>query len=261
MTKFISMPPIKEANRITRLWREHGPNTYPINLSLVVEHIINPTLSDEKLHLVYCEFDTFEGMLKTNDEKKWGAFVNEKIPYRGRKNFTAAHEIFHFLAHRKVVREFRCGALDLSDYNVNQLEVEANEFASHLLLPPDKIRPHVNGEFTYEIVKTVADELGASVSAVAYKWLALTSKPIAFFQSRDGFVSQGYASTPAYERGIYFKNGKEIPEDSLTYMCHNSASHNSSDFDTGLWHPTLGGHEDVHQTSFDDYTYTFLRFC
>ncbi|GJL66452.1 MAG: hypothetical protein NPIRA05_14230 [Nitrospirales bacterium] len=260
MSEFVSIPPIKEANRITRLWRDHGPNTYPIDLSLVVEHLINPTLDGEKLHLIYSEFDNFEGMLLTENEKKWGAYVNKKIPYKGRKNFTAAHEIFHFLAHRKVVTEFRCGVLDLSDYKVNQLEIEANEFASQLLLPPDKIRPYVNGDFTYDIVKTVADDLGASVSAVAYKWLTLTSKRIAFFQSRDGFVSQGYASTPAYECGIYFKNGKEIPENSITYKSHNNANQKETGFCPGLWHAKLGGHENVHQTSFEDYTYTFLRF-
>jgi len=261
MTECISIPPIKEANRITRLWRDHGPNTYPIDLSLVVEHIINPTLDNERLHLIYSEFDTFEGMLKTKDEKNWGAFINEKISYKGRKNFTAAHEIFHFLAHREIVKEFRCGALNLADYVEDRLEVEANEFASQLLLPPDKIRPHVNGEFTYDVVKSIADDLGASVSSVAYKWLSLTSKPVAFFQSRDGFVSQGYASTPAYDRGIYFKSGKEIPENSVTHKSHNATNHTGSNFDPGLWHPVLGGYEDVYQTSFEDFTYTFLRFC
>ncbi|MFC3050790.1 ImmA/IrrE family metallo-endopeptidase [Kordiimonas pumila] len=260
MTEYASVPPIKEANRITRLWREHGPNTYPIDLSLVVEHIINPTLDGERLHLVYSDFDTYDGMLNTRDGKKWGAFVNEKIPYKGRKNFTAAHEIFHFLAHRQTVKEFRCGDLELSDYRLNKLEIEANEFASHLLLPPDKIRPYVNGEFTYDAVKAVADDLGASVSAVAYKWLSLTARPVAFFQSRNGFVSQGYASESAYKRGIYFKEEKEIPQGSSTQKCQDASNHIASGFDPGLWHPELGGYEDVYQTSFEEFTYTFLRF-
>ncbi|WP_417456455.1 ImmA/IrrE family metallo-endopeptidase [Kordiimonas sp.] len=260
MTDYVCIPPIKEANRITGLWRNHGPNTYPINLSLVVEHIVNPTLEGERLHLVYSEFDTFEGMLKTDDEKKWGAFVNTKIPYKGRRNFTAAHEIFHFLAHRKIMKEFRCGALNLSDYQRDQMEVEANEFASQLLLPPDLVRPHVEEDFTYSNVRSLSDDMGVSVSALAYKWLSLTTKPMAFFQSRDGFILQGYASAAAYRHGIFFKEGREVPEASTTFKCQAARVHDASGFDRGLWHSDLGGHEDVYQTSFGDFTYTFLRF-
>ena len=33
----ISSPPMKEANRLTRLWQDHGPNTYPLDISALID--------------------------------------------------------------------------------------------------------------------------------------------------------------------------------------------------------------------------------
>lgn len=252
--------PRKEANQLTALWRQFGPGTYPIDMRLVVNELINPSLGGEKLELVYAPFDSFDGLMKRVSEGVYAAIVNDRIKYSGRKNFTAAHEVFHFLGHREKVEEFHCTRQNINDFDREEMEVEANEFASQLLLPPDLIRKPACGAFNYETVKELADTLGASVSAVAYKWLALCPKALrlGFFISRDGFVSQGYSSPGAYSSGLYFKSGMELPQRSPTVAVQSGKTPGNHGFDIGVWNEHLGGCEAVHRTHFDDYTYTFL---
>lgn len=255
-----SVKPHKEANRLTALWRQFGPGSYPIDIKLVVEELINPTLEDEELKLIYESFDSFDGLMKRATENVWMAVVNKRVKYVGRKNFTAAHEVFHFLGHRKLISDFQCTRQNINDFEIDAMEVEANEFASQLLLPPDLIRKPALGPFRYETVKSLSDDLGASVSAVAYKWLKLSpsSYKLGFFISRDGFISQGYASPAAYKSGLFFKSGMELPISSATTKVQSGNRPAAYEFDPGVWHKDLGGTEAVHRTHFEDYTYTFI---
>lgn len=255
--------PIKEAIRITNLWRKYGPETDKIDIGMVVSEIIRPTLEDETLSLKYTQFDTFDGVTYSDDGKHWVALVNENIRSPGRRNFTAAHELFHFIGHRHIARKFECGAEDLLEFDRTGMEREANDFALQLLLPPDRIRERLQEAFNYETVKALADSLGASVAATAYRWVNLAKKQkIAFIQSRDEFMDKGRASIPAFEAGFYIKNGKEIPPLSMTTEIHQGKTPTvwSRNFHPGCWHPKMGGTEHVHQTSHGDYTYTFLEF-
>ena len=252
--------PQKEANRLTALWRQFGPCTYPIDMSLVVNELINPSLRNDKLELVYASFDSFDGLMKRVSEGVYAAIVNDRIKYPGRKNFTAAHEVFHFLGHREKVAQFHCTRQNINDFDRDEMEVEANEFASQLLLPPDLIREPARGAFNYEAVKDLAETLGASVSAVAYKWLDLCPRALklGFFISRDGFVSQGYASPGAYASGLFFKSGMELPQRSPTLAVQSGGAPGNYGLDIGVWNEKLGGSEAVHRTHFEDYTYTFI---
>lgn len=256
------LSPSKEAIRITRLWREYGPGTYPIIMADVVEHLIRPTLCNENLKLVFSEFDSFDGMMHSEDGENWVALVNARISSPGRRNFTAAHEIFHFLAHRRIATAFRCGERELSDFDRENLEVEANAFASQLLLPPDLLRKRFDEPFCYEVVHELATSLGASVAAVAHKWVRMSKRrKIAFVKSRDGFMSSGYSSDPAFSAGFYVKEGREVPDNSLTSAWQRGAGQSiHSDFASGHWHPRLAGVEYVHRTTYEDFTYTFLEF-
>lgn len=255
------MRPIHVANRWHQFWREHGPNTYPIDLDLLVYEVINHSSDGDKLTFEEASFEDlgFQGMFRKRADQDYVAILNSNIRSDGRKNFTKAHELFHFLGHRKFSDKIICGLTSLSDYDEDKLEAEANSFASQLLLPPDKIRPYSDLDFTYDNVRDLAESLGASVSAVAYKMLQISGKKkIAFFQSRDGFVLKGYSSESAYNRGVYFKSGNEIPVNSLTSKVHRGGNESFSDFPAGLWHFKLRGKECVHRTQHEDFTYTFL---
>jgi len=255
--------PIAVANHWHKIWRDFGPNTYPIDIDYLVKEAINNSSDGDHLTFEEQMFDNpnFQGMFRKRGPADYVAILNANIRSRGRRNFTKAHELFHFLGHRKISDEFICGLKDLSDYDENQLEAEANAFASQMLLPPDLIRPHLDSDFVYDNVKELSENLSASVAAVAYKMLSLSgSKKIAFFQSVDGFILKGYSSNSAYQRGIYFKSGMELPPTSITRYVQNGGNQWQGEFEQDVWHPKLGGYEYVHQTSYEDFTYTFLTF-
>ena len=61
---------------------------------------------------------------------------NENITSAGRIRFTKAHELGHYLLHREKQTEFRCTQGDMLHWSGDaNVEMQADEFASHLLMP------------------------------------------------------------------------------------------------------------------------------
>lgn len=74
--------------------------------------------------------------------------INKKLK-NGRKNFTTAHEIGHLILHSDNNHEVETSkTLATTDKNFSPLEVEANTFAAHLLLPDDILMYQVLSNFS-----------------------------------------------------------------------------------------------------------------
>ncbi|MDH1657462.1 ImmA/IrrE family metallo-endopeptidase [Pseudomonas mosselii] len=86
--------------------------------------------------------DDISGMLSLSDNgKDWVVKVNA-LHHPNRQRFTIAHEIAHFCRHRFLQAKFE----DLNFFRngeSNQMEVEANRFASELLMPESIFRDKV----------------------------------------------------------------------------------------------------------------------
>ena len=86
--------------------------------------------------------DDISGMLSLADNgKDWVVKVNA-LHHLNRQRFTIAHEIAHFSQHRFQQAEFK----DLNFFRngkSNPMEVEANRFASELLMPESAFRDKV----------------------------------------------------------------------------------------------------------------------
>ena len=86
--------------------------------------------------------DGFDGALVRRSSGVGGRIlVKRDIREPGRKRFTAAHEIGHYLLH-KDADSMSCGAKDIANWtNVEaNPEHEADEFASELLLPSAEMK-------------------------------------------------------------------------------------------------------------------------
>lgn len=59
----------------------------------------------------------------------------------GRRRFAIAHELGHWFLHEKESQVFVCTAEQMRDYKGSPVEVEANLFASELLMPTCLFRP------------------------------------------------------------------------------------------------------------------------
>jgi len=84
----------------------------------------------------------FIGAFTKGNNNQLYIMVNQNIFNEGRKNFTIAHELGHyFLNHQLKTNVFYCFDNEIleDDFHQNEIENEANYFATCLLMPEDKI--------------------------------------------------------------------------------------------------------------------------
>lgn len=253
---------IREANRIIKLWRQFGPNESKIDLSTILNDIVIPTSNGDQCKVVFDQFDTFEGiMIRAEGTTHWTIGVNTTIKYQPRRNFTFAHEIGHFIAHRYKQNSFNCSVENLNDFQNEIFEREANEFAAHLLMPPDIVRVYDKERtFSHEAISNLATELGVSRAAAAYRWIELSERRIGFAISRDGFVCQGRASDALYNVGVFFRQGDEIPTNSLINQMSTPGEELVQVITPGVWHPLLPCHVSHYAATSGDFIYSYLDF-
>lgn len=122
-------------DQLLALAAQHEVDTSPLDvkslLSVLGIKLLSVPMSDD-----------VSGMLSLADNSKdWVVKVNA-LHHPNRQRFTIAHEIAHFSRHRFQQAEFK----DLNFFRngeSNPMEVEANRFASELLMPESAFRDKV----------------------------------------------------------------------------------------------------------------------
>ncbi len=161
------------------------------------------------------ETEDFDGcLIKTRENPK--IIVNSNIRYRHRQTFTVAHELGHFVIPSHSKAFFECYSADWAVPSLTE-EVEANEFASELLMPYDdvveylKFLPPSLHEF-----ENLADRYGVSFTAAAYKFVSLTAQACAILFSRQGTLEK-FAQSRSF-RFRLLKEGLAPSSESLTIV-------------------------------------------
>ena len=253
---------IKEANDLLTLWRSFGPGDQAIDLKAVFQELILPKANGDVCVMVEDHFDSFEGLMAYDEtNKRWCIGVDSRISPKPRKNFTLAHEIGHFIGHRHLGRTFQCTFDDMNDFQSNQLEKEANEFAAHLLMPPDSMRKLTLGRvFDQETVEELSELFGVSKAAFAYRWVDLATRPIGFVISRDGMFVSGRASDRLYGSGTFFRSGDEVPVGANVHALSSPSKELKGRVAPGVWNEHRDCVESSYATSRGGYVYTYLDF-
>ncbi|RPF41934.1 Zn-dependent peptidase ImmA (M78 family) [Hydrogenoanaerobacterium saccharovorans] len=147
-----------------------------------------------KYREVLSENQNFAGALTKGNSGQVYVMVNKSIENAGRKNFTIAHELGHyFLGHQLKTNYFFCLDSQISEESIatNDIEHEANYFASCFLMPEDKVRKaffsmlknsrkakikdflHVKNDYTFSIWCGIRGDLmkryGVSEAALRYR--------------------------------------------------------------------------------------------
>jgi Zn-dependent peptidase ImmA (M78 family) len=133
--------------------------------------------------------------------------TDSRIREEGRKRFAIAHELGHWFLHEAESQFFICTAEQMRDYKGSPMEVEANLFASELLMPTGLFRPLAyDVEPRLERVKTLAGIFNTSLTATAMKFVDLNKKECILVLSTNGVVSwskqQGNRSGLRIEKGM-----------------------------------------------------------
>jgi|GEM_PF-266062 len=142
--------------------------------------------------------------------------VNSNTTEIGRKRFTIAHELGHFMMHRSQAltvckNPFR---------EKNPLESEANKFAASLLMPRNLFRARCDANlFNCNILSELAHAFDASLTATALQYSEIGPVPIAVIFSKAGKIcwskiSEGLPLTQ-------IKRSHKIPEKSVAASCYN----------------------------------------
>jgi len=148
-----------------------------------------------------------------------------KIREEGRKRFAIAHELGHWFLHEAESQYFICTAEQMRDYKGSPIEVEANLFASELLMPTGLFRPLASDvEPRLEQVKTLAGVFNTSLTATAMKFVELNKHECIVVLSTNKVVS--WSKQQGNRSGLRIERGMKLHSDSVAF--HLAASDRES---------------------------------
>lgn len=103
--------------------------------------------------------------------------LRRSIRENGRKNFTIAHEIAHFVLPKHDESSVcRSSQIETWSRELAARELEANEFAAELLLPEASVQATVGRpEPSLAVAKSIGQSFSTSLTASAYRFAELTS--------------------------------------------------------------------------------------
>lgn len=144
--------------------------------------------------------------------------LRKSIREAGRKNFTIAHEIAHFvLPNHDESSVCRSSQIETWSNALAARELEANEFAAELLFPEPVVRTTIGSpEPTLAVARSLSQVFSASLTASAYRFVELTS-----FRSAVVWSSRGRVIwfKPSTEFGQWVKLRDSVDPRTLAFDC------------------------------------------
>lgn len=145
-----------------------------------------------------CPLDGAEARLTVNGNR--GIItVKPNNSYASRTRFSIAHELGHFELHRHRSSSLSCDQGALNDWRVKRwtenLEEEANEFASELLMPESFIRAQIDAaQPSITFLEKLAERYQTSLFATTRRFMDLTREACAAVFYKEGKVLYAWRS-------------------------------------------------------------------
>ncbi len=170
------------------------------------------------IDLLEVEADGFDGaLIRANDVPLAEIVVRASIREAGRKNFTMAHELGHFVLPSHQRMSIACMASEIGNWadasRRTALEREADEFAAELLMPSSLVEPVSWGATpSLGVIENIARRARASLSAAAWRYCDVTEERCAVVWSTEGTIHWSKRS-----RGFPFFLPKSRPVEKGTF--------------------------------------------
>jgi hypothetical protein len=167
-------------------------------------------------HGVVCLEAKLTGCLARLVRKGNRGIIRTKLGIRepGRRRFAVAHELGHWFLHAAESQYFVCTAQQMREYKGSPLEVEANLFASELLMPTFLFRPLVQATApTLESISTLGAKFVTSLTAIGMKFVDLSCHECVLVLSTDGRVT--WSKQKGCRTGLRIEKGMALHQDSL----------------------------------------------
>lgn len=153
--------------------------------------------------------DGFDGALVRRSSGVGGRIlVKRDIREPGRKRFTTAHEIGHYLLHRDS-DTMSCGAKEIANWTNVQMNAEhaADEFASELLLPSAEMKTLIGTQWpSLKLVSDLAGEFEASLTATIRKYCDIATQSCASVWVQDSRVVW-FSPSPSFPHWVKVGEG------------------------------------------------------
>ncbi len=263
--------PIIVANQVSKLLNNVlGNERFPVDVQQVALEYSQNRFPQSPIDKIQGKgIYGFEGMLVANDDRsKWLIIYNNGNGSEGRQRFTVAHEFGHYMIHRELQNQFECSDDDVStgDSNERDIEVEADQFASTLLMPYDDFRRQISGQpISFDLIGHCADRYGVSLTAAALRWIDIAPERAILIASRDDYMLWAKSNEDAFKSNAYFatrKNIIELPKNALAHSANAHKLNSQREVSANNWFPTEPGHvhakELVKSAGQYDYKLTLL---
>ena len=229
-------PPKVYAIALSKAWG----NRFPVGVrQIALEVSARQADSIAKIESLPFLLEDFEGaLLRKSGGKRWGIAYSGHIREEGKVNFVIAHEFGHYLLHREQNGQTLCSEDDLRDFarasaGAANIEQEANEFASYLLMPIGDFRTQVNGHpVNLALLSHCANRYATSLAASTIKLIDFIDRPVVAILSKGGLILWARSSELAWKFGYCFKRGAAVPTGSVTFRCEQDGA--SMNARTGL---------------------------
>jgi len=146
---------------------------------------------------------------------------NDGTTHHGRRRFTIAHELGHWLLHPNQSQDFLLTENSVARHKASPMEAEANAFASSLLMPRKWFGKYVTGaEPLIANMIRAADAFDASVMAATRRFLDLTLIPSVAVFSDGEYVKWVWRSQGVDK--LWLNPGTELSPTCTAYDCSDS---------------------------------------
>jgi Zn-dependent peptidase ImmA (M78 family) len=261
--------PLRWAGRISQIHKayctSHGSQRFPINVEGLAIQVSQQFFPDEPItDIIPKEYDSIEGALFSKENKtKWGICYNSAISNEGRINFTIAHELGHYLLHRKIIDNIECQRNTLESFNGSndQIEIDANIFACNLLMPKEDMAKILlaSEPTTSDTLKCLASRYNVSLSAICIQSIQVVTKPSIVVSCIDGFMNWSCSNQKAMAAGFFFPTRQKtikLPKKSLASNMGSKIT--MATHPPGVWHPEYKTEEILIYNN-DEYTLSLVN--
>ncbi len=169
---------------------------------------------DLRLSILEVNSESFDGaLLRSRTGPSGRILVRQDMRETGRKRFTIAHEIGHFVLHRQ--QRVSCSSAEIANWKDDQTDPErqADGFASELLLPSAEVKKQIGGQWPgFQVVQQIAAYFDVSLTAAARRYCDVAPQSCAVVWTVESKIRWMHRS-PSFVHWV--KVGQEAGEGSF----------------------------------------------
>lgn len=136
-----------------------------LDIEQLIEEISHEAPVDAQISIEKIPMENYLSGSLSYENGRWIMKVNSK-QHINRQRFTLAHELAHYILHKDKNTEFKDSTFFRGN-NMDSLEYMANDYASALLMPDDKVIGYINDGVRK--LDDLASKFEVSVAAMKYK--------------------------------------------------------------------------------------------